>query len=262
MSWTVGTAMTARISAGMMVHSTSSLVLPWVCFGIVVSPGLARNRTAATTSSTSTRTKTATATANTRFHSSSCLRATGPSGARMSCGQVVARHTRPAAEHRHERQRDAAARPSAPGCRPCPTVPVARGRRPVIGPPWSSSGQPLRPKIELMRRRCPGRARRSSLVGHRAARPNRRDVDRPSVPVRRSAMVRPVGGSAVRRARSSTRSSAACSDRTASQRSGSGSQRRGRWPTIGSRDQCAPWPVMRSASTRPARLDAATPWPV
>ena len=43
---TVGTAMTARISAGMIVQPISSTVLPWICFGLRSSPGCSRNRSA------------------------------------------------------------------------------------------------------------------------------------------------------------------------------------------------------------------------
>ena len=39
--WTVGTAMNARMTAGMTVQTISSVVLPWVCAGSA-SPGLPR----------------------------------------------------------------------------------------------------------------------------------------------------------------------------------------------------------------------------
>ena len=48
---------------------------------------------------------------------------------------------------------------------------------------------------------------------------------------------------------------------TPSQRSGSGSHRRERWPTQGSRVSSLAVPVSRSASVRPARLVVATPSP-
>ncbi len=59
----------------------------------------------------------------------------------------------------------------------------------------------------------------------------------------------------------SARSAARRTRLTPSQRSGSTSQRRGRWPTASSDDRSDRWPVISSASTRPARWAVATPSP-
>ena len=57
---TVGTAMKARTSAGMTVHTISMAVFPWTCFGSG-SSGLPRNLKMVKTSAPSTSTKTITA---------------------------------------------------------------------------------------------------------------------------------------------------------------------------------------------------------
>ena len=54
---TVGTAIIARISAGMTVQMTSTMVLPWICFGSG-SSGRPRNLKIAKSSAPSTSTNT------------------------------------------------------------------------------------------------------------------------------------------------------------------------------------------------------------
>src|SRR4028119_327198 len=78
----------------------------------------------------------------------------------------------------------------------------------------------------------------------------------------RSASVLPVGGLPVRSARSSTLIRPRCTYLAPSQRSGSGSQGRGLWFTVGSRVTRVSRPRIRSASALPERFAVATPCPV
>src|SRR5680860_602245 len=82
---TVGTAMVARINAGIMVHSTSRRVLPCSCLGGTVSSPLARYLTTMKMSPPWTRTNTPTAIGNTSSQRASCFRATGPAGSNTLC---------------------------------------------------------------------------------------------------------------------------------------------------------------------------------
>ncbi len=79
--WTVGTAITARIRAGITVQTTSSLALPWICLGSW-RPGRSRKKIAATMMAPWTSTKTAVAIQNTGQNSPSMVRAKGPCGSR------------------------------------------------------------------------------------------------------------------------------------------------------------------------------------
>jgi surfeit locus 1 family protein len=105
---TVGTAMTARMTAGRMVQPISSRVLPCTWRGTSSSSGpRRRNLTTATMMAASTRTKTTTATQNTGTKRLWIIRELGPAGSRASCGasaaQPVATRTSPASSSNHVR---------------------------------------------------------------------------------------------------------------------------------------------------------------
>ncbi len=87
----VGTAIIARMTAGMAVHTTSSFVFPWICSGSA-SSGRPRNLKTVKSSAPSTSTKTIAAHFTVVMNTSSETRAASPRGASVVCGYCSAAH--------------------------------------------------------------------------------------------------------------------------------------------------------------------------
>ena len=138
-----------------------------------------------------------------------------------------------------------------------------RPRHPRARPVELAVRPPARPRRRALRRLDPHR----SATAPRSTTPPSTAEPR-STPVRASrTSSRPRPRRAARRrgrataSARSARAAAAATRRTPSQRSGSGSHRRERWPTHGSRVRSVSRPRIRSASVRPARFAVATPSP-
>ena len=85
MTGIVNTAITARISAGTIVHEISSTVLPWTCFGLRCSPGFSRNRSATKIVPPTTPTPMTTAIQKNGVNRSRIGLASGPAGSSEFC---------------------------------------------------------------------------------------------------------------------------------------------------------------------------------